>query len=158
MTQCHNHQHCIETALTDAEAACKKSGQRLTPLRKQVLELVWQSHQPLGAYELIDMLSAASQRRIAPPTIYRALEFLIEAGLIHRINALNAYIGCTSPSEKHPSYFFICTECNMASEVNNKEIEQQITQAGAQEGFRIQQQWLEVLGICQNCHTKANSN
>ena len=76
----HNHGHCISDAINSARQLCDERGVRLTSLREQVLELVWQSHKPLGAYTLIDMLAQASTRRIAPPTIYRALDFLLEEG------------------------------------------------------------------------------
>jgi Fur family transcriptional regulator, zinc uptake regulator len=151
MTTCHNHQHCINDALKNARLLCQQQGAKLTPLREQVLRLIWQSHQLLGAYDLIDMLAAASERRVAPPTVYRALDFLLGLGMIHRINALNAYIGCPEPARKHPSYFLICTQCHTAKECNKDSLNQQIVQLGDEAGFVIQDQWLEVLGTCQAC-------
>jgi Fur family transcriptional regulator, zinc uptake regulator len=151
MSNCQNHKHCINDALESAQKICTDRKLRLTALREQVLRLIWQSHQPLGAYDLLDMLANASERRVAPPTVYRALEFLLDVGLIHRINSLNAYIGCPSPSTEHPSYFLICTECKTASECDNSRLSQYIESLGKEEGFTIQQQWLEVLGLCNDC-------
>ncbi|ODS24024.1 Fur family transcriptional regulator [Candidatus Endobugula sertula] len=151
MSQCKNHQHCIDTAISNALLACQEANVRLTPLREQLLKLIWKSHQPLGAYDLIEMLAEVSERCIAPPTVYRTLNFLLNVGLIHRINSLNAFIGCTDPSTRHPSYFLICTECQTATECHNDSLRQQVSHIGTQTGFRIQQQWLEVLGLCQNC-------
>lgn len=151
MNTCHNHQHCIDDALHHAHTICADQRLRLTPLREQVLRLVWKNHKPLGAYDLIDMLATVSERRIAPPTVYRALEFLLEIGMIHRINSLNAYIGCPSPSTEHPSYFLICTQCQTASECNDAALTQCIESLGKKAQFTIQQQWLEVLGICKEC-------
>lgn len=148
---CHNHQNCIEEALANAQAICEKSQLRLTPLRKQVLTLIWKSHQPVGAYTLIELLASSSGRKIAPPTIYRTLEFLLDVGVIHRINALNAYIGCSTPKTDHPNYFLICTHCQTASECNRSELEQEIKALGQQNGFQIEKQWLEILGTCQQC-------
>lgn len=157
MNTCHNHQHCIDDALESARTICAKKGVRLTPLREQVLSLVWQSHKILGAYDLISMLTEISERRVAPPTIYRALDFLLDIGMIHRINSLNAYIGCPSPSTKHPSYFLICTQCQTASECHQPSLNQQIEDIGTSEGFMIQKQWLEVLGICHACQSSSKT-
>ena len=96
----HDHDHCIETALGDAESVCIERGVRLTVLRKRVLEIVWQSHRPLGAYAILDVL-AADGRRAAPPTVYRALDFLQENGLVHRIASMNAFVGCPMPDRRH---------------------------------------------------------
>ncbi len=151
MSTCHNHQHCIDDALTNARQICEQAQLRLTPLREQVLQLIWQSHKPLGAYQLIDMLAEVSERRIAPPTVYRALDFLLDIGLIHRINSLNAYIGCPSPDIGHPSYFLICTQCETASEHQEVSLGKEIDALGTKAGFTIEKQWLEVLGICNEC-------
>ncbi len=156
MSTCHNHQHCIDSALNNAENLCQAAGARLTPLRKQVLELIWQSHKPMGAYDLINMLADVSEKTIAPPTVYRALDFLLEVGLIHRINSLNAYIGCMEPSTKHPSYFLICTQCHTASECNDNGLSEQINNLSQENDFVIEKQWLEVLGLCRNCQIQTS--
>lgn len=158
MTSCHNHQHCIEDALKQAHAICVDAKVRLTPLREQVLTLIWQNHKPLGAYDVIDMLAKVSERRIAPPTVYRALDFLLDIGIIHRINSLNAYIGCPSPADKHPSYFLICTQCHGASESNDPQLRAHVDQLGENAGFMIEKQWLEILGICRNCQDNPDSS
>ena len=124
---------------------------RLTSLREQVLELVWQSHKPLGAYALMDMLAQASTRRVAPPTVYRALDFLLEEGLIHRINSLNAFIGCPSPSQKHQSHFLICQNCNVAVELDNTQLNQSILGAAQDAGFTLASHSVEINGLCPSC-------
>ena len=98
--QNHDHRKCIDDAIAAAETRCARDGRSFTALRRQVLELVWSSHGPVGAYDLLDMLRA-KRRNAAPPTVYRALEFLLQCGLIHRIESLNAYVGCGSPYEHH---------------------------------------------------------
>jgi Fur family zinc uptake transcriptional regulator len=156
MTDSHNHQACIDNALLTAERICEERDARLTQLRRQVLRLVWQSHKPLGAYTLMDMLAEAAQRRVAPPTVYRALDFLLDLGLIHRINSLNAYIGCTSPAAHSGSptnYFFICSQCHNTQEVIDDQLSQDIIKAGHALAFSSQQQWLEVTGLCKQCST-----
>lgn len=147
----HDHGHCIRTALHNAEKVCADSGARLTPIRRRVLELIWASHKPLGAYELLDQL-ATEGHKPAPPTIYRALDFLLEHQLVHRIASLNAYTGCTRPGHNHSGYFLICQTCGNAEEVARPAaIEQAIAQAAVQAGFDVRQGTLELSGLCQQC-------
>lgn len=147
----HNHSHCVSDALAAARALCSQRGARLTPLREQVLELIWQNHKPLGAYLLMDMLSEASTRRVAPPTVYRALDFLLEQGLIHRINGLNAFIGCPSPGRKHQSHFLICRHCGVAVEMAASNVTQAIQVAARNAGFSVDSHSVEVMGVCPTC-------
>lgn len=149
----HNHSHCVSDALEQARALCDARGVRLTPLRQQVLELIWQNHKPLGAYLLMDMLAAASIRRVAPPTVYRALDFLLEQGLIHRINGLNAFIGCPSPGKRHQSHFLICRACGVAVELDAGALTQNIQLAARAAGFTVESHSVEVMGMCPNCAT-----
>ena len=152
----HNHGHCISDAINSARQLCDERGVRLTSLREQVLELVWQSHKPLGAYTLMDMLSEASTRRVAPPTVYRALDFLLEEGLIHRINSLNAFIGCPSPTQKHQSHFLICQNCSVAVELKSQALNQSIIHAAADSGFSVTSHSIEINGLCPSCQASAN--
>lgn len=147
----HNHGHCISDAMTAARHLCDERGVRLTSLREQVLELIWQSHQPLGAYTLMDMLAKVSIRKVAPPTVYRTLDFLLEEGLIHRINSLNAFIGCPSPGEKHQSHFLICQNCKVAVELDNPQLQQSVVDAAAESGFSVASHNIEINGLCPSC-------
>lgn len=152
---CQNHDHCIDDALANAQQICQDNHVRLTAQREQVLRLIWQSHKPLGAYTLIEMLSEITGKAVAPPTVYRALEFLLGLGLIHRINSLNAYLGCTDPSahnKQHSvNYFLICERCHDTAEFIDTNIDQRVQEHAVDNGFIPQQQWLEVTGICQSC-------
>jgi len=147
----HDHQHCVSDALQVAAELCAERGVRLTPLRKQVLELIWQCHKPLGAYALIDLLAAQATRQIAPPTVYRALDFLLQQKLIHRIDALNAFIGCPQPNHSHASHFFLCDECGRAEEIRSNHVSDSIQQAAQAANFVIASQSLEVFGLCPKC-------
>lgn len=148
----HDHTACIKSALHNADLVCRRAGARLTPLRRQVLELVWQSHKPLGAYALMEMLQANSDRkRVAPPTVYRALDFLIEQRLIHKVHSLNAYLGCSNPRSNHSDALFICTQCGFTEEVPSHSIQQAINLSASQQRFTVQQKVLEIVGICGEC-------
>jgi len=153
----HDHSHCIESALNGAKTICSERGLRLTPIRELVLSLIWQSHKPLGAYDILPSLAEAGFNS-APPTVYRALEFLQEQGLIHRISTLNAYIGCPSPEHEHTGYFLICKGCNNAVEMHCSDAEKAITAQTNDLGFQIDSVSTEVLGLCKNCSGKAASH
>jgi len=128
---------------------------RLTALRKRVLELVWQSHKPLGAYDILGVLSEADGRRAAPPTVYRALDFLLEHGLVHRIASLNAFIGCNHPQHAHQGQFLICRNCHAAIELQQPAISQAIIAEAAGVGFAVEGQMVEVVGLCAGCREAA---
>jgi Fur family zinc uptake transcriptional regulator len=147
----HDHSRCVAAALAEAEALCAKQGTRLTALRKRVLELVWASHKPLGAYDILGVLSEEDGRRAAPPTVYRALDFLLENGLVHRISSLNAFIGCVHPGELHQGQFLICRTCHAAIELEQASISQAIVDGAGQVGFTVESQTVEVVGLCAGC-------
>ena len=147
----HDHTLCVQQALSSAERLCADDGARLTPLRRRVLELVWASHKPLGAYELLDQLTREGHKP-APPTIYRALDFLLEHRLIHRLSSLNAYLGCSHPGDAHAGYFLICQGCGNAEELmETADIRNAIHAAAQASGFTVQQGTLELSGRCRQC-------
>lgn len=152
----HNHQRCIDEALESARLLCRERGARLTPNREQILRLVWANHQPVGAYTLLEALAEQGKGRITPPTVYRALDFLLEQGLIHRIASLNAFIGCADPQHRHAGHFLICQHCNTAIELENEGISRAIQQSAKARGFRIQQQCVEIIGSCQHCQEQGH--
>ncbi|MDX1505099.1 MAG: Fur family transcriptional regulator [Spongiibacter sp.] len=147
----HNHQRCIDDAMAMARHRCSERGARLTPIRADILKLIWASHQPVGAYDLLESLSARSERRSTPPTVYRALDFLLEQGLIHRIASLNAFVGCNDPGHGHSGHFLICKDCNNATELLADGIGTAIQSAARQQDFTIDSQSVEIVGRCKHC-------
>lgn len=146
----HDHSHCIEDAVAAAEKLCSDKGLRFTPLRRRVLELVWSSHKPVGAYALLDKLRNEDLGS-APPTVYRALDFLIENGLIHRIEKMNAFVGCSHPGEAHRGFFLICGQCGNAEELDSTEVAEAILAGAQRRGFAARDMTLEVTGTCADC-------
>ena len=146
----HDHDACIETALEAAQKICEVRETRFTPLRRRVLELVWSKHKPITAYEVLDLLSEG-QKRVAPPTVYRALDFLIEEGFVHRIESLNAFVGCSNPAHKHQGHFMICTNCSNVMEMDERSLHDVIEKASAANGYSYENSILEIAGICENC-------
>lgn len=147
----HDHHRCIDDALLAARRICKHNGARLTALREQVLTKVWQSHRPLGAYAILELLAADGQGHPAPPTVYRALDFLQENGLVHRLASLNAYIGCEAPDRPHDSQFLICRHCQVAVEVASEQVAQALRACADRRDFAIQHSSVEIVGDCPNC-------
>jgi Fur family zinc uptake transcriptional regulator len=150
MANGHDHESCIEQAVSDAVALCAKRGARLTHLRRRVLEILWQSHRPLGAYEILQVLGGEG-RSSAPPTVYRALDFLLENGLVHRIASRNAYVGCSRPGHSAAGQFLICKACGAAAEVNDARLEQAIDSTAESAGFAASEHTVEISGRCPNC-------
>ena len=151
--QPHNHQHCIDDALQRAQTLCQQRNAKLTPVRKRVLELIWQSHCPMGAYDLLPIL-AKEGFNSAPPTVYRAIDFLLELGLVHRLASLNAFVGCDHPGHEDDSCFLLCSECGNAKELSGGHLFKAIKKAAQEQGFVIQQQLAEVVGLCPQCENK----
>ncbi|AYL83542.1 Fur family transcriptional regulator [Pseudomonas syringae pv. actinidiae] len=147
----HDHSYCVHSALAEAETLCTQQGLRLTTLRRRVLELVWQSHKPLGAYDILAVLSEEDGRRAAPPTVYRALDFLLENGLVHRIASLNAFTGCNHPTHAHQGQFLICRLCHAAIELQHPAISSAVVDAAAGVGFAVEGQTVEIVGVCAGC-------
>jgi len=146
----HDHNHCQSQALEAAQLACQKQGLRLTKIRNQVLEIIWASHNPIGAYDVLHQLQERGHKP-APPTAYRALDFLVSANLIHRIESLNAYIGCPSPNANHQCQFYICTECGHIAEVHNQNVTKALCEGAEELGFVSHQPVIEVHGTCRDC-------
>jgi Fur family transcriptional regulator, zinc uptake regulator len=153
-TREHDHAGCVRSALDIAEAHCERNGARLTALRRHVLELVWASHAPIGAYALLDALNAEGHSA-APPTVYRALDFLIEQGLVHRVESLNAYLGCAQPNESHTALLLLCSGCGRAAEFDDRAVDDRLRHAAAARGFTVARQTIEVEGLCPDCQPKA---
>jgi Fur family transcriptional regulator, zinc uptake regulator len=146
----HDHVRCVADAMTDAATLCRERRVRLTLLRSRVLEIVWQNHKPLGAYDILAVL-AAEGRSAAPPTVYRALEFLLEQGLVHRLASLNAFVGCSRPGHAGSGQFLICRSCGNAAELNDRGVERAIARSAASQGFAVHRHSVEISGVCPDC-------
>lgn len=147
----HDHAVCTSDALAYAEKVCADRKERLTPMRRQVLEALLASHHPLGAYELIDRI-ADTGGRPAPITIYRALDFLREQGLVHRIESRNAFIACGHHHDSgDPVVFLICEKCGTVGEAASAAVAETIKNASRAAGFTPKTPVIEISGICAHC-------
>lgn len=152
--QPHDQDRSINAAISQAHQLCASSNKRLTPTREAILRLLWQNNQPLGAYQLQDLLAEMTGKKIAPPTVYRAIEFLLDLRLIHRIPSLNAFIGCpfpTFPSQEHSNMFMICEQCKNVVEVADRQVNQLLDSISRKINFKLNSQSIELFGRCPNC-------
>ena len=145
----------LEQALGRAEALCRERGVRLTPQRRTVLELVWAARRPQGAYEILEGMRRGGASP-APPTVYRALDFLVEQGLVHRLETLHAYVGCVHPDHPHASQFLICADCGEVAELEDPAIARSLRSAAHASGFRPRQPVVELIGTCARCAREAH--
>jgi len=150
MRERHHHKSCIKSALEKADRICSESSLRLTPIRRKVLELIWQSHKPIKAYDLLAKLSTGDHVE-KPPTVYRALDFLLENHLIHKIESCNAYIGCEIDHNQLDSKFFVCDHCDEVKEVYEPKLDKSLLEASKNEGFTPNQTNIEIHGTCAKC-------
>ncbi|MGK2914893.1 MAG: Fur family transcriptional regulator [Porticoccaceae bacterium] len=153
--QAHDHSRCLNAALTQAINLCQSKAAKLTPIRESVLRLIWQNHRPLGAYAIIDELSRTTGKRVLPPTVYRALDFLRGIGLIHRLASLNAFIGCPFPDSAHSDLFLVCRQCGGVAECSAEGINNVLSATAQRAGFIIESKTVELLGLCSECQGAA---
>ncbi len=147
----HDHGRCTANALRHAERVCAERARKLTPIRREVLEALLSSHRPLGAYEVIEELAKAT-RRPAPITVYRALDFLIENGLVHRIESRNAYLACAHGHDEHATMaFLICERCGLVGEVPAASVAQSLDRSVRASGFAPKISIVEITGVCAHC-------
>jgi len=149
----HDHGRCASAAIAHAEAQCAARAQRLTPMRRQVLETLLASHRPLGAYEIMGRLR--HRTRPAPITIYRALDFLRENGLVHRIETRNAFVACV---HNHGGgdlvIFLICERCGAVGEAPGGSAAEALKASSRAAGFSPKSPVIEIAGICSHCRER----
>ena len=150
----HDHARCVEVALADAESICDQRGVRLTELRRRTLQLIWRAHRAVKAYDLLAQLGG-SGKPVKPTTVYRALEFLLSEGLIHRVESMNAFVACSAPAESHESVLLLCEACGFVEEITVPELGRVITRCVSATDFVLSRAVVEVRGHCGPCRRAA---
>ncbi|ABD53230.1 transcriptional repressor [Jannaschia sp. CCS1] len=151
--QNHDHRACVADALASADARSTAEGLRLTPVRRKVLELLLQEHRALGAYAILDLLRDAGFGS-QPPVAYRALDFLVENGFVHKIERLNAFVACAHPGQTHSPAFMICRKCDAVAEAHSAPAKGALGAAARATGFQIERTVVEAEGVCPACVEK----
>lgn len=162
-SDCHHHNvhHThgdVEQRLAEAKAYCLARGSRFTPLREEVYALILAAAKPMGAYDLISALqssrqldASAKRTNIAPPTVYRSLEFLLNEGLIHQLSSMNAYVPCCHPRAAHAAAFLICQHCQSVEECSNIPVDDILNFATHDANFTVKHSVIELKGVCRDC-------
>lgn len=146
----HDHTDCTGGVMARAEEMAVAQGLRLTTVRRRVLEVLLEGHRAMGAYEVLQRLAAEGFGN-QPPVAYRALDFLVEAGLVHRIQRLNAFAACMHPGEAHAPAFLICRTCDAVAEAPGIQVRAALDAAAAGVGFAVERATVEALGLCPGC-------
>ncbi|MGR8929438.1 MAG: transcriptional repressor [Gammaproteobacteria bacterium] len=150
----HDHDQCIRDAIAAAEIICSKRGVQLTPIRHKILELILTSHKAIKAYDLLDQIRPINDAA-KPSTVYRALDFLLEQGLIHRVESLNAFVGCHSSGTRHDQVLLICTVCRNIEERAAPNVFNAVSNEMKNAAFSPQRKTIEIQGLCKNCSKKS---
>ena len=149
----HDHDRCATEVLRRAEEQTRADGVRLTPVRRRALEILLESHRAMGAYEVLERLAADGFGK-QPPVAYRALDFLVDQGLAHRVQRLNAYAACLSPERHHAPVFLICRSCEQVVEAETPALRDAMRDLAAQSEFLVERSTVELLGQCARCRAE----
>jgi Fur family zinc uptake transcriptional regulator len=149
----HDHAPCLKDTLRRAADAFEARGLKLTPLRQRVLEEVAASHHALGAYEILERLAKRERTRMAPISVYRALDALLEMGVVHRLESRNAYFACHTPHGQHGTRQIVlaCERCAVVAEIATPAAFEAIDGAARDAGFGPSRVMVEVAGTCASC-------
>jgi len=151
--QPHDHAACVARALDTVRAACAERGLRLTPMRARVLEILLESHEALGAYDILERLTAEGAAA-QPPIAYRALDFLTANGFAHRIESLNAYVACAAPGRRHRPAFLLCRPCGRVAELPDPPLGAALARQADAAGFAMEGAVVELEGTCPSCRAR----
>ena len=149
----HHHVDDAADFIAVVERVCRERGLRLTPIRANVLRLIAEAGKPVKAYELLDWVrEGKGVGADAPPTVYRALDFLMANGFVHKLSSVNSFVACHHPSSnQHSVPFLICDRCHSAVELEDRDIVRQLENRARELGFKPQAQTLEVHRLCADC-------
>jgi Fur family transcriptional regulator, zinc uptake regulator len=146
----HDHKQCIRRAVARAEQICGQKQVSLTPLRRRILEIVWRAHEPIGAYEILAELGK-DRDKVGPPTVYRALEFLQQVGLVHRLDSLSAFLGCERPDTEHAGEFLVCSRCRRVTEIEDSVLSRVLEERARSLGYKLDAYAVEIKALCNEC-------
>jgi Fur family transcriptional regulator, zinc uptake regulator len=156
MTKTHNHdEHDRRDWARQVEEFCAERDLQLTPLRRQVLAILARAPAPLGAYAIIEELAREQGKSVAPPTVYRTLDFFLENGFLHKVESRNAYAPCEHLGHRHHGILLICERCGRTDEIESPNVDKMLQETAAKAGFSAQRQVVEVEGLCETCGSKA---
>jgi Fur family transcriptional regulator, zinc uptake regulator len=152
----HAKNHPRPTDWTEqVQAACAGRGLQMTPLRRSILAILGESSAPLGAYAIIEALSKREGKPIAPPTVYRTLEFFLEHGFLHKIESRNAFAPCEHLGHAHEGVLLLCEKCGRSDEIEDHALSRALQQTADRAGFLARRRMIELVGLCRECGAAA---
>jgi len=140
-----------KTWIEKVEELCGRKNVQFTPLRRDVAAILAEFGKPVGAYEIMERLAKIKGRMIAPPTVYRTLDFLVENGFVVKVESRQAYIACDDPGHDHHGILLICSECGQSTEIDNIEVDKILGETASASHFHLKRQMVEIEGLCQSC-------
>ena len=144
----------LNDTIHKVEQICKSNKLGLTQIRRQVFEIIIKNNKPIKAYEILDKISNINNKLSHPPTVYRAIDFLIENGFVHKLNSINSFVGCFHPKAPKECYFLICKKCNIYQECCDDSLKDRISKTAIHNNFVISNTTLEIEGHCLDCSQK----
>jgi Fur family zinc uptake transcriptional regulator len=141
--------------MTQVQDACVREGLQMTPLRLNILTILGESPAPLGAYAIIEELSRREGKQIAPPTVYRTLEFFLEHGFLHKIESRNAYAPCEHLGHAHQGVLLLCEKCGRSDEIEDSALDRKLRETTERAGFAVRRRMIELVGLCRECGAEA---
>jgi Fur family zinc uptake transcriptional regulator len=150
MIECKNHDSCISDALVKADLICSEQKVRFTDLRRKIFKIILENHRPVKAYDVLDKLQE-SDSSAKPPTVYRALDFLLEHGIIHKLHSSNSYTACSHPGKHNKCYFLICDKCGELKECCDENLTKVVNKITSANNFKVRKSVIEISGLCESC-------
>jgi len=144
----------LNATISRVDEICRSNNLGFTDIRKQVFEIIIKNNKPIKAYQILDEIRNITNKPSHPPTVYRAIDFLIENGFVHKLNSINSFVGCFHPKTHEECYFLICKECNLYQECCDDSLKDRISKTAVHNNFIISNTTLEIEGHCLDCSKK----
>jgi len=144
----------LNATISRVDEICRSNNLGFTDIRKQVFEIIIKNNEPIKAYQILDEIRNITNKPSHPPTVYRAIDFLIENGFVHKLNSINSFVGCFHPKTHEECYFLICKKCNLYQECCDDSLKDRISKTAVHNNFIISNTTLEIEGHCLDCSKK----
>ena len=144
----------FNASISRVDEICRSNNLGFTDIRRQVFEIIIKNNKPIKAYEILDEIRNITNKPSHPPTVYRAIDFLIENGFVHKLNSINSFVGCFHPKTHEECYFLICKKCNLYQECCDDSLKDKISKTAVHNKFVISNTTLEIEGHCLDCSQK----
>lgn len=140
-------QHDVTAIVERARSMAKQSGRRFTTIREHVYVSLLRAERPMKAYDIIDTLDGVGAQK--PPTVYRALEWLIEMGLVRRIATVSKFVAAPLDSSPHSIAYLLCRRCGQAEVIDIGAAGQSLRATAKAKGFQEDETVIELMGLCE---------